>query len=194
MRKIFLFMVLSLDGFFEGPDHDLSWHPADAESNEFSSKQAQAKQVDTLLFGRRTYELMASYWPTETAKRDDPIVAEFMNNTPKIVFSRTMNKAEWNNTKIVNERVDEEVRKLKDRDGRQIAIFGSNNLAVNLMQNGLVDEVQVMLTPVILGSGTPLFQGIKDKLNLKLISERAFKSGNILLSYKPIRGTLDEPA
>ena len=87
-RKIFLFMMVSLDGYFEGPDHDISWHRVDSEFNDFSLEQMS--KVDTLMFGRRTYELMESYWPSEEARQDDPKVAEFLNTLPKIVFSRNM--------------------------------------------------------------------------------------------------------
>lgn len=99
MGKVFLFMMVSLDGFFEGPNHEIDWHNVDGEFNEFAIEQA--KDVGTMLFGRRTYELMASYWPTESAKKDDPVVAELMNSTPKNCLSRTLEKAEWNNTRLV---------------------------------------------------------------------------------------------
>src|SRR5579872_1265701 len=99
MRKVFLFMMVSLDGYFEGPNHDLSWHNVDEEFNKFAI--AQTKNVGTLLFGRRTYELMRDFWPTEEARKTDPIVANQMNTTPKIVFSRTLKEAEetkyWKN-------------------------------------------------------------------------------------------------
>src|SRR6476660_2988966 len=110
MRNVFLFMMVSLDGYFEGPGHDISWHNVDAEFNDFAI--AQTAKVDTLLFGRKTYELMASYWPTELAK-DDPVVAGQMNETSKIVFSATLESAAWHNTRLVKNNALETVRQLK---------------------------------------------------------------------------------
>lgn len=174
--------MVSLDGFFEGPNHELDWHNVDAEFNEYAIEQT--KQVDILLFGRRTYELMASYWPAESAKRNDPIVAELMNTTPKIVFSTTLEKAEWNSTRLIRDNVAEEITKLKQQPGKDLAIYGSNNFAVSLVQMGLIDEFRIMVNPVALGNGNPLFKGIKDKLNLKLLKTRTFSSGNVLLCYQ----------
>jgi dihydrofolate reductase len=189
MRKVFLFNMVSLDGFFEGPNRDISWHNVDEEFNEFAINQLN--EVDTLLFGRVTYEGMASYWPTEFAISNDPIVAGLMNSLPKIVFSTTLDKAEWNNTRLVNDNAAEEVSKLKGQPGRDIAIFGSSDLAVTLAGaaqssgSGLIDEYRIMVNPVFLGEGRPLLKGIKEKLNLKLLRVRTFKSGNVLLYYEP---------
>ena len=183
MRKVFLFNMVTLDGFFEGPNQDISWHHVDDEFNEFAIDQL--KEVDTLLFGRVTYEGMASYWPTEFAIRDDPIVAGLMNNLPKIVFSKTLEKAEWSNSRLIKENVPEEVSKLKQQPGKDIAIFGSSDLAVTLAESGLIDEYRIIVNPVFWGGGTPLLKGIKEKLNLKLLKSRTFKSGNVLLCYAP---------
>jgi len=182
MRKIFLFMVVSLDGYYEGPNGDISWHNVDEEFNEFAVQQTS--EVDTLLFGRKTYEGMASYWPTEAAINDDPVIAGLMNSLPKIVISTTLDSAEWDNSRLVKENVAEEISKLKQQPGKEIAIFGSSDLAVSLAQMGLVDEYRIMVNPVILGDGKPLFKGA-DKLGLKLIKTRTFKSGNVLLYYEP---------
>jgi dihydrofolate reductase len=182
MRKIFLFMVVSLDGYYEGPNGDISWHTVDDEFNEFAIQQT--REVDTLLFGRKTYEGMASYWPTEAAIKDDPIVAGLMNSLPKIVISTTLDSAEWANTRLVKDNVAEEISKLKQGPGKEIAIFGSSDLAGSLAQMGLVDEYRIMVNPVILGEGKPLFKGA-EKLGLKLIKTRTFKSGNVLLYYQP---------
>jgi len=185
MKKVFLFMMISLDGYFEGKDHDLSWHNVDQEFNEFAIKQL--KNADTLLFGRRTYELMASYWPTESAKNDDPIVARLMNNTPKIVFSKKLEKADWENTTLVRERVSEKITGLKKQLGKDIVILGSSDLSVSLLEMGLLDELRIMVNPIVLGRGKLLFQGIHDKLSLKLLNTRIFNSGNVLLYYQPIK-------
>jgi len=183
MRKVFLFNMITLDGFFEGPNQDISWHHVDDEFNEFAIEQLN--EIGMLLFGRVTYQGMASYWPTEFAIKDDPIVAGLMNSLPKIVFSKTLDKAEWNNSRLVRENVAEEVSKLKQQPGKDIAIFGSSDLAVTLAENDLIDEYRVIMNPVFLGSGTSLLKGIKDKLNLKLLKARTFKSGNVLLYYAP---------
>ncbi len=185
MRKLFSFNMVTLDGFFEGPNREIDWHNVDGEFNEFAIEQTSA--VDMLLFGRVTYQLMASYWPTPSAIADDPIVANLMNRLPKIVFSRTLEKAEWNNTRLVKVHIAEEISKLKQQPGKDLALFGSANLLCTLMQMDLIDEHRIMVNPVILGNGNPLFQGAKDKLKLKLIKTRAFRSGNVLLCYQPHR-------
>jgi dihydrofolate reductase len=184
MRNVFLFMMLTLDGYFEGPDQDIGWHNVDEEFNEFAIHQLN--DVETLLFGRVTYEGMASYWPTPFAKENDPIIAEKMNTVPKLVFSKTLDTAEWNNSRLVKENIAEEVSKLKQQPGKDLAIFGSSTLAVTLLQMGLIDELRIMVNPVVLGNGKPLFKGIHDKLNLKLLKTKTFRSGNVLLYYQPI--------
>jgi len=182
MRKVILFNLTSLDGYFEGPNRDINWHNVDDEFNEFAIQQTS--EFGAFLFGRVTYELMASYWPTEDAKRDDPTIAELMNRLPKIVFSKTLKNAEWENTKLVNDDFVEAVSKLKQEAGKDIAIFGSSDLAVTLIEHGLIDELRIMVNPIVLGEGKPLFKGIKSKLDLKLVKTRVFKSGNILLYYE----------
>lgn len=177
--------MVTLDGFFEGPSQDLSWHRVDEEFNEFAIDQLN--EADTLLFGRVTYQGMASYWPTAVAKRDDPIIAGRMNRLPKIVFSKTLEKAEWNNSRLVKENVVEEVLKLKQQPGKDIAIFGSSELAVTLAEQGLIDEYRIIVNPVFLGHGTPLLKGIRNKIDLKLLKTKTFESGNVLLYYAPVR-------
>ena len=128
---------------------------------------------------------MASYWPTEDAKRNDPAITEIMNRLPKIVFSNTLKKVEWENTRLVNENFVEAISKLKQEAGKDIAIFGSSDLAVTLLEHGLLDELRIMVNPILLGKGKTIFQGIKTQLGLKLLKTRTFKSGNILLYYEP---------
>lgn len=175
--------MTSLDGFFEGPDHDLSWHNVDAEFNEFAARQAN--EADTLLFGRRTYELMAGFWPTEAAKRADPVVAGIMNTKPKVVVSKTLDKVEWENSRLIKDNVIEKITELKQQPGKDIAIFGSNNLCVSLIPAGLIDEFRIMVNPVAIGKGNSLFAGTREKLDLRLIKVREFASGNVLLCYRP---------
>ena len=183
MRKVFLFNMTTLDGFFEGPEQDISWHNVDEEFNEVAIDQLN--ETGTLLFGRITYQGMASYWPTDAAIHDDPEVAGLMNSLSKIVFSRTLDKPEWNNSRLVKNNVVEEVSKLKQQPGKDIAIFGSSDLAVTLAEQGLIDEYRIIVNPLFLGGGTPLLKGIKEKVNLKLLNARIFKSGNVLLYYAP---------
>jgi len=186
MRKLFSFNMVTLDGFFEGPNREIDWHNVDTEDgefNEFAIEQLNA--MDTLLFGRVTYQLMASYWPTPAAIEGDPIVADLMNRLPKVVVSRTLEKAEWNNTRLIKDHIAEEILKLKQQPGKDIALFGSANLMSTLMQMDLIDEHRIMVNPVILGDGNPLFKKTKDRQNLKLIRTRTFRSGNVLLCYQP---------
>ena len=177
--------MVTLDGYFEGPDHELDWHHVDEEFNHFAIEQLGA--VDVLLFGRVTYQMMASYWPTPSAIADDPDVAGLMNRVPKLVCSRTLEKAEWNNTRLIKDHVAEEILKLKGQTGKDLALFGSANLMSTLMQSDLIDEHRIMVNPVILGSGNPLFKRTKDKVNLRLTKTRAFGNGNVLLCYQPDR-------
>lgn len=146
MRKVILFNLVTLDGFFEGSDQDISWHNVDEEFNEFAINQLN--ETGTLLFGRVTYQVMASYWPTESAIRDDPTVAGLMNSLPKIVFSKTLDMAEWNNSRLVKEahRIVEIVSELKRQPGKDIAIFGSSDLAATLAEHGLIDGIELWST------------------------------------------------
>jgi len=185
MRKVILFMATSLDGYFEGPDHNINWHNVDEEFNKFAIQQTG--EFGALLFGRVTYELMAGYWPTEAAKHDDPDIAALMNSLSKLVFSNTLQKVEWENTTLVKNNFSEAVSKLKQQAGKDIAILGSSDLTVSLMEQGLVDEFRIMINPVVLGDGKPLFKGIKGQTKLKLIKTKTFKSGNVLLYYEPVK-------
>ena len=186
MRTLYLFDMVTLDGFFEGPAKwEIDWHNVDAEFNEFAIDQLNA--TDLLLFGRVTYEGMASYWPTPAAIQNDPEVAGKMNSLPKIVFSRTLEKADWNNTRLIKSNIVEEILKLKRQPGKDIAILGSSDLASTFTRHALIDEYRIMVNPIVLGQGTPLFRGISGKFQLKLLKARAFKSGNVLLCYQPVK-------
>ena len=185
MRKVLFFMFTSLDGYFEGPNNDINWHNFDDEMNQLSIEQLDS--VDMLLFGRVTYQMMASYWPTPAAMADDPIITQKMNTLPKIVFSKTLEQAEWQNTKVIKDNFVEEITRLKNQPGKDLIIFGSSDLAVTLLEHDLLDEIRVMLNPIVLGGGKALFAGIKQPLKLKLLKTRAFASGNVLLHYQPDR-------
>ncbi len=175
----------TLDGFFAGPNGEIDWHNVDEEFNAFAIDQLDS--ADGLIFGRVTYQVMASYWPTPTAVADDPHVAVKMNAIPKIVFSRTLEKAEWNNARLIKGHIDEEILKLKQQPGQDWYIFGSADLAAYFTQRGLIDEYRIIVNPVVIGSGMPLFKDLKSRLDLKLIKARTFRSGNVLLYYEPVK-------
>lgn len=185
MRKLFLFNFISLDGYFEGPNRELDWHNVDEEFNDFAIKQLDS--IDLILFGRITYEMMASYWPTDSAIKDDPAVAGRMNSIRKIVFSKTLPDANWNNTTLIKDNVPDEIAKLKNQPGKDIAIFGSVGLALTLLPDKLIDEFRIMVNPVVLGKGKPMFDSITERLHLKLTDTKIFKSGNVLLYYIPAK-------
>jgi dihydrofolate reductase len=182
MRKIIFQNMISLDGYFEGPNKELDWHLVDGEFNDYAAELLDS--VDTLLFGRVTYQLMAGYWPSEQALTDDPVIATKMNSLQKVIFSRTLAKADWNNTRLVKTDAVEEIRRLKQLPGKDMAIFGSSDLTVSL-GTGLVDEYRIFIAPIFLGSGKTLLHGLKQRLPMHLIRTKIFKSGLVLLCYKP---------
>jgi dihydrofolate reductase len=188
MRKLIVFNQVTLDGYFAGPNGDLSWAhsaPDDAEWNAFVEENATSGGV--LLFGRITYEMMASYWPTPDAIKSDPVVAKGMNSLPKVVFSRKLDKVSWNNTKLVKGDLAAEVQRMKQEPGKDMVILGSGTIVSQLAQEGLIDEYQIIVNPVVLGKGRTMFDGIKEKLALKLTETREFSNGNVLLSSEPTR-------
>jgi dihydrofolate reductase len=182
MRNLFSFNLITLDGFFEGPNQSIDWHNVDEEFNEFAVQQLGTLGV--IVFGRVTYQGMASFWPTPFALESDPVIAEKMNSFSKIVISRTLDKAEWNNTRLIKDNVAEEIARLKQQPGKDLAVFGSANLTASLMRMGLIDELRIMINPLVLGRGTPLFRNITDPIKLKLINTRVFGNGNVLLYYQ----------
>ena len=183
MRKLVVFNQVTLDGYFSDKSGDMSWaHKHDAEWKDFVAGNAMGG--GQLLFGRITYELMASYWPTPYAINNDPIVAERMNNRPKVVFSRTLDKASWNNTKLVKGDLGAEVRKMKQEPGQDMVILGSGTIVSQLAQEGLIDVFQIVVNPIVVGKGRTMFEGVKDKLSLKLTRTRSFQNGSVLLSYE----------
>jgi dihydrofolate reductase len=183
VRKLYAFLVVTLDGFYEGPDGEFDWPNVDEEFYEFAI--AQLRDTDLLVFGRRTYEGMASYWPTPAARQDDPVVAELMNTLPKVVVSTTLASADWNSSTVVGGDLAEGITRLKQRPGKGIGIFGSPTLTVSLIELGVVDELRVMVNPIALGDGHSLFRTARERLPLELHQARIFKSGNVLLTYRP---------
>jgi dihydrofolate reductase len=186
MQKLIVFNNVTLDGYFAGPHGDFSWAHSgnkDAEFDAFVGENASGE--GRLLLGRITYQLMASYWPTPNAIKNDPIVAEGMNRMTKVVFSRTLDQVSWNNTKLVKGDIASEIRRMKNEPGEGMVILGSGSIVSQLAQEGLIDEYHVVVNPIVLGKGQTMFDGIKEKLNLKLTKTRAFSSGKIFLCYEP---------
>ncbi len=174
--------MISLDGYFEGPNKELDWHTVDAEFNDYVVGFLDS--LDLLLFGRVTYQLMASYWPIPEAIKNDPEVAARMNGLPKVVFSKTLDAVDWGDARLFKGDAVEEIRRLKQQPGKDIGIGGSD-LAASLVPYNLIDEYRILVNPLVIGAGKPLLKGIKERLHLKLIKTKTFKSGVIILYYQP---------
>ncbi len=187
MRRLTVFNSVTLDGYFSGTNGDMSWaHKVadDAEWNEFVA--ANASGGGGLVFGRVTYQMMAGYWPTPLALANSPVVAERMNALPKIVFSRTLDEAAWNNTTLLRGDPAAEMRRLKGEPGDDMTILGSGSIVAQLAGAGVIDEYQVIVNPLVLGGGRTMFEGVEERLPLKLRRSRVFGNGNVLLCYEPI--------
>jgi dihydrofolate reductase len=186
MQKLLVFNGISVDGYFTGVGNDLNWahNPApDPEWDAFVANNASGG--GTLLFGRVTYDMMASFWPTDQAKQQLPTVAAGMNSMKKLVFSRTQDTLRWSNTEVLKGDIVEQVRKLKEQPGKGIVILGSGSIVAQLAPAGVIDEYQMVVAPVALGGGRTMFEGMNEKLQLKLTKSRAFNNGNVLLCYEP---------
>lgn len=184
MPKVTVFNQVSLDGYFADEHGDMSWaHKHDAEWNEWVA--GNARGGGALLFGRVTYDMMASFWPTPAALQSAPAVAERMNALPKYVFSRTLRSATWNNTRVLNGDLATEVRKLKSEPGPDMVVLGSGSIVTQLTDARLVDLYQLVVNPLILGRGRKLFDGVRERASLRLESTRSFRNGNVVLTYAP---------
>lgn len=184
MRKLSVFNAISIDGYFADPGGDMSWaHKQDPEWSSWTDENASGGSV--LMFGRVTYDLMTSYWPTPMAAKNNPIVARRMNEMPKIVVSNSIDKPAWNNTTLVKGDLPAAVRGLKQKAGDDICILGSGSIIAQLAPERLIDSYQLVISPIILGKGRTLFQGVRERLNLKLTGTRTFANGNTVLMYEP---------
>ena len=184
MQTLAAFITTSLDGFFADSSGDMSWaHKSDPEWLEFVSGNASGG--GTLLFGRVTYDLMIKYWPTPMAKQQNPVVAEGMNSAKKFVFSRTMQEATWQNTKLIKSDLAGEVRKLKEQSANGLCILGSGTIVTQLAEERLIDELQIVVSPILLGKGKTPFETLKQRLPLKLLKTRSFTNGNVIHYYGP---------
>ncbi len=186
MRKVIVSMFVTLDGFIAGPNGELDWMPGNAKPNKEVDTHIYRflDTVDTVLLGHTTYELFVGFWPSATI--DEDISADKLNAIPKIVFSSTLEKVEWgkwNNARLVKQEAKEEILKLKNQPGKDMVIFGGANLVQSFTNMGLIDEYQLLVVPIILGGGKPLFRNIRSRVNLRLLETKAFKSGTALLTY-----------
>ncbi|MEP7050541.1 MAG: dihydrofolate reductase family protein [Pseudomonadota bacterium] len=182
MRKLLVFNQVSLDGYIADAGGDMSWaHKDDAEWREYVASNASGE--GELLFGRVTYEQMASFWPTPMAAQSMPVVAKRMNEARKVVFSRTLDQATWHNTQLIKTDLAGTVRQLKSQAGPGLVLMGSGSVVSQLAQHGLVDEYQVVVNPLVLGSGKTMFEGVKKGFGLQLKDVRRFQNGNVVLSY-----------
>jgi dihydrofolate reductase len=188
MRKLVLFMHVSLDGFATDANGGLGWISFEGELQQYAD--GIVATVGSPVYGRVTYELMAGYWPAVLGNPEenerDKAHARWVDKATKIVFSKTMKKADWNNTIVINDNIAEEINKLKQQPGKDLVIFGSPGLAHSLMELDLIDEYQLTLNPVLLGSGKPVYQHIKNKTNLTLVKATVLKSGVVGLHYARI--------
>ena len=181
MRRLILFNMLTVDGYLEGRNEDISWHQVDGEVKDFIIEQM--KNADTILFGRKTYEMMEKFWPSEKAIALDPVTAGMMKAHLKIVFSATLKEIQWDNTRQIKTDAVTEVENLKKQPGKDILIFGSATLCKELMKHGVIDEFRLMINPVTLGNGNRLFK--HKKTYLRLLKAKVFGNGNMLLCYRP---------
>ena len=182
MRNVIAWNMLSIDGFFAGPNDELDWFRFDDQLEAYILETQQS--AGTLLFGRVTYDFMAAYWPTA-----EGTIADFMNRIPKVVFSRTLERAEWNNSRLVRENIPQEIADLKAQPGGDIFVFGSAGFTATLIEHDLIDEYRIGINPVLLGNGRPFFKGGFDQRNLRLVETRPLKSGLVILHYQPQRST-----
>ena len=185
MANVITWNLMTLDGYFEGATSwDLSFHEDvwGQELERFSKEQLG--EVGVLLFGRKTYEGMAAYWSNAEGDSAEGDIARRMNAVPKIVFSNTLGKVDWNNTRLVKGHAEDEVARLKEQAGKDLFIFGSADLCGSLTRAGLIDEYRVCLTPHLLGSGTPLFKPSPERVRLSLVDTQPLSTGGVILRYR----------
>lgn len=183
MAALRAFTFVSLNGLYKGDADDIGWHRHGVEEARYS--EASLAAGHTLVFGRRTYDMMASWWPSPEAADAYPAVADGMNRAEKLVLSRRQFTPTWANTDVLTGDVVAEMRKRKQSRGRDMTILGSGEIVSLFADAGLVDEFAVMIDPVAIPSGTRIFSGIRRRLDLRLVGSRVFGSGTLLLTYRP---------
>ena len=183
MRKLIVFNSISLDGYFTDGHGAMDWaHSQDPEWNAFVANNAKGGGM--LVLGRVTYDLMIQFWPTPLAAQIAPVVAERMNSMPKVVFSRTLDTASWNNTELVKSGPAAKLRELKQQPGNHMTILGSGNLIAQLAEEGLIEAYQFAIVPFVLGSGRMMLEGIGKRRDIKLSRSQTFGNGNVFLCYE----------
>jgi dihydrofolate reductase len=183
LRTLASFIIISLDGFHQGPHGEFDFAIVNEEFREFAIRQLD--DAETLGFGRATYEHMADFWPTDQAQTIDPEISSRMNNMPKLVFSATLEDATWSSSTVVGGEPIEHVPEIKAADGGEILVIGSAHLTTSLASAGLLDELRIMISPVVLGQGHSLFETLNERVSLTLLRVRQFNSGNVLITYRP---------
>ena len=187
MRQLAVFNNITLDGFFTDMKNNMNlFHREnDPEWEKFATENASARNA-TLLFGRKTYEMMKSFWPTEEAKKVMPEVASAMETMEKIVFSRTLKDPGWSNARIISGNLTDEVRKLKQETGKNLLIMGSGSIVSQLTKERLIDRYTMVIWPIVLGAGRTMFEGVDDVISLQKVDQRTFANGNIVATYELI--------
>lgn len=185
MGKVILWMQLSLDGFTAGPNGELDWPTVDPEVHQYFNDELRS--ADTFLYGRKVYEGMAAFWPTADADpAGSPRLADYSQiwkPMPKIVFSRTLEDAEWN-TRVVSQDIAGEVARLREEPDTFHVLFGGAEIASTFIQQDLIDEYRLFLHPVVLGDGASLFSGLDDRINLRLVESQTFDSAVVHVRYE----------
>ena len=185
MRKIIVTMWVTLDGFIAGPNEEMDWIMVDQTMGQYEDDLVSS--ADTLILGRVTYQSFAGSWPyvpeNPSASEGEKVYARKLNSMRKIVFSKSLEKVEWNNSHLVKEVLPEEIAKLKQEPGKDMVIYGSASIVQTFTNLGLIDEYQLLVHPVVLGSGKPLFAGIAKPVHLRLSQIKSFPSGVIGLYY-----------
>jgi dihydrofolate reductase len=182
MGSLASFILISLDGFYEGPHGEFDWPVVDEEFDDFAI--GQLDEAETLGFGRSTYEHMAAHWPTERAEANDPAITSRMNTKPKVVFSTTLEQAHWSNTTIIAGEAVDQIETVKAAPGGELLVLGSAHLTAHFAAAGALDELRIMVCPIAIGQGRSLFQDLDGRLALRLARVRPFDSGNVLLTYR----------
>lgn len=185
MRKIISFMHISLDGFVAGPNGELDWAKVDEELFDHVGKRIS--ESDAALYGRVTYQMMENYWPTAgdkpTATRHEIEHSKWYNKAHKIVLSKTLKDTDLTNTEIINGNLSDRINDIKQREEKDMLLFGSPTATHSLIQLDLIDGFWLFVNPIILGRGIPLFADIKDKIKLNLLTTRQFTCGVTELNY-----------
>jgi dihydrofolate reductase len=195
MRRIVMFNRVTADGYFAGPDGNLQWVVPEEELDEGAAVRLPGS--DTILFGRRTYEMFEAFWPRaldDSATSPDPhgagrrsrairAMATWINETTKLVFSTTLKKVTWKNSRLLHELDPGEIESIKRQPGKDMMIFGSGSIVSQLTQHGLIDEYQFVVSPILLGSGQQLLSGVSKSLRLDLLEAKEYPSGNVMLRY-----------